>query len=89
VRAALSDPAWEINKIFGEHAAEAVAYYYRIQYEVMLELLAGKGRLLPYPDAHWLEAGFAPDEYGTPDPWHMNGEYGALVLRQFADALPK
>jgi hypothetical protein len=76
------DAEWRLNVLYGGRAPAVIAYFYQLQYELLGELLADKGTLLPYPKAEWLREGSTPAELATQDPWHMGGTYGELVLAQ-------
>ncbi|MFM8332223.1 MAG: hypothetical protein ACKN9T_11085 [Candidatus Methylumidiphilus sp.] len=86
----LQDNNWNIRILYGERAAEISSYFYALQYQKMLAIFSEIDNdiiVLDYPNHNWLDHGFTPSAYGTGDPWHMNINYGSLVMAQIAKAL--
>lgn len=71
---------------YGDALGAFQSWYYTTQWQAMSALVAGCGdhvRLLDYPEADWLAAGFTPAQFAQGrDCWHMNANYGARVLDQ-------
>jgi hypothetical protein len=66
------------------------AWYGEAQDAMLTELVARDlpgARLLHRPSAAAGSPGFTADAFRTGDPWHMNGDYGRLVLAEAAAAL--
>lgn len=85
----LRDRGAEDTPVPGDYGAALGAFqswYYTTQWQAMSALVTGCGdhvRLLDYPDAAWLAAGFTPAEFAQGrDCWHMNADYGVRVLGQ-------
>lgn len=72
---------------YGEGIWSFLSWYYRRQID-LIRAHAGtlSARVLP-PHDSFVEAGFTPNKFKTPDPWHMNTGYGRLVLKQALAAL--
>lgn len=72
---------------YGDSVWAFLSWYYRRQID-LIQACADTldARILP-PDDSFIEAGFTPNTYRTPDPWHMNTGYGRLVWKQALAAL--
>ena len=59
------------------------------QLQEILQDVDGDIRLLEFPEMSWLTSGTTPSDYisDTKDPWHVNGRYGRLVLKQIQRSL--
>lgn len=72
---------------YGDRVWAFLSWYYRRQIDlVRAHADTVDAHVLP-PDESFVEAGFTPSKYKTPDPWHMNTGYGRLVLTQAFAAL--
>lgn len=81
----LLDQSWKLRRLYGDYACSISQFFFASQYKAIQQYLAQLGEqftLLPYPDPDWLHSGYTPERFGTSDPWHMNADYGALVLQQ-------
>lgn len=70
---------------YGDRVSEFLAFYFAAMGRAVAAnaaSLSPAAEVLPVPDPAWLAEGFTPAQYGTRDPWHMNADYGALVLDQ-------
>lgn len=83
----MSDKGSNLAAQYGERVWSFLGWYHRRQID-LIQAYADtlNARLLP-PDDSFVEAGFTPNKYKTPDPWHMNTGYGRLVLKQVFAAL--
>jgi hypothetical protein len=83
------DREWNFAKLYGESAPRVTAEFFMRQYEAMRKLLRQFREdilLLPYPEPVDPGSGQTPGHFASADPWHMNQEYGRLVLQQLRDA---
>lgn len=66
---------------YGDRLGSFLSWYSRRQ----IELISARAEQLDAhvlaPDPGFVEDGFTPNKFRTPDPWHMNTAYGRLVLR--------
>jgi len=67
---------------YGDRVWSFLNWYYRRQIDIISAFADATRASVILPDASFIEAGFTPNKYGTPDPWHMNTAYGRLVLKQ-------
>lgn len=67
---------------YGDRVWSFLSWYYRRQIDIISAFAeAARASAIP-PDETFIEAGFTPSRYGSPDPWHMNTAYGRLILQQ-------
>jgi hypothetical protein len=67
--------------VYGDNASLFLSWYYKIQRSLLYEQCQRYGaHLIEYP-SEWLDRGLTPDVYGTYEPWHMNAEFGELVMK--------
>lgn len=70
----------DLPKQYGKKVGEFLSWYYRAQIRALNKYAETiDARVLPPPRAI-LEAGFTPEEYAGPEAWHMNKEYGEMML---------
>lgn len=77
-----SDTGSDLAVQYGDRVWPFLSWYYRHQIEIIDAFAASLSACVLAPDEDFVEAGFTPTKYRTPDPWHMNTAYGRLVLRQ-------
>jgi hypothetical protein len=87
---AVLDPNHSIlSELYGDAAYVFLSWYFREQiahFQDLVSALPGPIQFL-HPSSIWLEAGVSPEAFASPDPWHLNKIYGALVLRQLNEHL--
>ena len=86
-RALKEDTDWIINKWYGENGSKAWFSFFTAQYAALENIASELGArvvLLGYPLQDSLEDGFMDASLCSPDPFHANWTYGALVLDQIA-----
>jgi hypothetical protein len=82
--------SWFLNVGYGLTGGRVWCDFMSAQYRALTAVAAELGSsctLLPYPLAESLRDGFIDGELCSPDPWHGNEKYGALVLDQICEAL--
>ena len=67
---------------YGDRVWSFLSWYYRTQIGIITAFADSLGACVILPDDSFVEAGYTPNKYGTPDPWHMNTAYGRLTLKQ-------
>jgi hypothetical protein len=81
------NPRWFLNAWYGKRGPEAWFAFFEAQWmavQTVARELSSQSILLNYPLAEPLKDGFMQEAWFDRDPWHSNGEYGKLVLDQFA-----
>ena len=73
-----SNLAWQ----YGDRVWSFLSWYYRQQISFIRTVADSLGAHVISSDDSFVDAGFTPNRYGTPDPWHMNTAYGRLTLRR-------
>ena len=67
---------------YGDRVWLFLSWYYRQQIRLIRAFADTLDAYVMSPDDGFVDAGFTPTKYGTPDPWHMNTAYGRLTLKQ-------
>lgn len=67
---------------YGDRVWSFLSWYYRAQISIISAFAGSLGARVIAPDEDFVDAGFTPSKYGSPDPWHMNTAYGRLTLKQ-------
>ena len=67
---------------YGDRVRSFLSWYYRRQIDIISAFANSVGACVISSDDSFVSAGFTPNKYGTPDPWHMNTAYGRLTLKQ-------
>lgn len=73
--------------LYGDRVWSFLSWYYRGQVRLISAFADSLGASMIPPEDGFLDAGFTPGKYGTPDPWHMNTAYGRLILKRALAAL--
>ncbi len=82
-----SDKGSNLAAQYGDRVWAFLSWYYRRQVDLIQAYADTLDARVLSPDDSFVEAGFTPNKYKTPDPWHMNTGYGRLVLKQTFAAL--
>jgi hypothetical protein len=86
-RAVKEDPAWFLNQWYEDRAAVAWSAFFNAQLRAVRNIsadLRSNTILLDYPSSEVFDDGFMDQSLCQDDPFHANGTYGALVLKQVA-----
>ncbi len=77
-----SEKGSDLGLQYGDRVWSFLSWYYRQQISIISAFAGSLGARVILPADSFVEAGFSPNKYKTPDPWHMNTAYGRLTLKQ-------
>lgn len=77
-----SEKGSNLGSQYGDRVWSFLGWYYRRQISIISAFADASNARVISPDDSFVEAGFTPGRYKTPDPWHMSTAYGRLTLKQ-------
>lgn len=74
--------ACDLPAQYGSRLPDFMSWYYNAQIGVIAEEAARLGAMILPPPPAFLAAGVTPDEFCSPERWHMGRDYGHLMLAE-------